>query len=82
MLVFKAHRRILPQGIFRMGMVSKNEIAECMFFCIYRLRAKRADGIWVSAALRTTSDLAPFAFTVRALRARTVNVGFGGASRR
>jgi hypothetical protein len=27
-------------------------------------------------------DLAPFAFTVRALRARTVNAGFGGASRR
>jgi hypothetical protein len=27
-------------------------------------------------------DLAPFAFTVRALRARTVNAGFGGAKRR
>jgi Fe-S cluster assembly ATPase SufC len=27
-------------------------------------------------------DLAPFAFTVRALRARTVNAGFGGATRR
>jgi hypothetical protein len=29
-----------------------------------------------------SSDLAPFAFTVRARSARTVNVGFGGASRR
>jgi hypothetical protein len=28
------------------------------------------------------SDLAPLAFTVRALRARTVNVGFGGTKRR
>jgi hypothetical protein len=28
------------------------------------------------------NDLALFAFTVRELRARTVNAGFGGASRR
>ena len=37
---------------------------------------------WKMLDKKGNSDLAPFAFTVRALRARTVNVGFGGASRR
>jgi hypothetical protein len=32
--------------------------------------------------MKGNSDLAPFAFTVRARSARTVNAGFGGAKRR
>jgi hypothetical protein len=43
---------------------------------------KLAQQAFSSAAARFSLDLAPFAFTVRARSARTVNAGFGGAKRR